>query len=401
MKNIWKKLLLAAFGLAILAMIVLAFLPKPIIVETAHVRHGTLQVTLDAEGKTRVHDLYLVAAPVTGRLGRIDIEEGDHVSSGAPIAVISSPSLDPLQRDEQEHRIASVEANHRQSVAGVEAVSVRLDQARREYERMKQVEAVGAVSHQELERAASAVDVATKEMKSAESQAQAAASQVEAAKAPRTAYPDRDQSHNRIVLRAPAEGKILRVIDRGERIVPAGSPILQIGDPSGLEIVIDVLSSDAVKIERGTPILVEGWGGERALAARVMYVEPSAFTRVSALGVEEQRVNVIAEFTEPTTKIGDGFRVNARIILWEGASLLIVPTSALFRVGNGWSLFVVREGKAHRVPVEIGRMNSFDAQVLGGVGEGDEVIVHPPDKVDDGARVDASDISSISRNQEK
>jgi HlyD family secretion protein len=155
---------------------------------------------------------------------------------------------------------------------------------------------------------------------------------------------------------------------------------------------MDLLSSDAVRIDPGAPVLIEGWGGNGSLPARIKYVEPSAFAKVSALGVVDQRVNVVAEFVEATTGIGDGFRVNARIVLWKGARVLMVPASALFRVGAGWNLFVIRGGKAHRVPVEIGRMNSLDAEVLGGVSEGDEVILHPPDKVDEGTGVEVNPV---------
>jgi HlyD family secretion protein len=391
MKKIWKRLIWIVVGLVVLALIVVAFLPKPVIVDTATIERGPMQVALEAEGETRVLDLFTIAAPVTGRLGRVELMEGYPVSAGTPVATIYPPPLDPLQREELERRIDVAEANLRQATVATQQLTARLEQARREEERMEELEQAGSVSRQDRERAENAAVVVAKELEAARFRAQGASYEVSLAKTGRAAYAGQGSvARTNVVLRAPAAGSVLRVLEKSERLVPAGTPIVQIGDPTGLEIVIDVLSSDAVGIEPGGKIIIEGWGGKTPLRARVKYIEPSAFTKVSALGIEEQRVNVIAEFVDRPEKLGNGYRVDARIVLWEGNNVLKVPTSALFRSEGGWSVFVMRDGKAVRTAVEIGQRNAFEAEVTRGLKEGDVVIVHPSDKIVDGVGVATS-----------
>lgn len=383
-KSIWKRVIWSAVGLAFLAMIVLAFLPKPVAVESAKAAQGAMQVAIEAEGKTRVRDQYTLAAPVTGRLARIDLIEGNRVVAGSPVASIYPSALDAMQREELERRIDAAESVLHQATVAVDEASARLKQAERERDRVRDVAVVGAVSRQDMDRAEDAVTAAARDLAAARFRAQGAASEVAVAKAGRIAL----SGGQAMLLRSPADGRVLRVLEKSERMVQAGTPLMQVGDPNGLEIVIDVLSSDAVKVEPGASILIEGWGGDAALRARVAYIEPAAFTKISALGVEEQRVNIIAELVEPATKLGDGYRVDARIILWEGNNVLKVPTSALFRDKGQWSLFVIEDGVAYRRDVNIGRMNPFEAEVIDGIKEGDEVIVHPPDNVADGIDVE-------------
>jgi HlyD family secretion protein len=184
-------------------------------------------------------------------------------------------------------------------------------------------------------------------------------------------------------------GRVLRVIEKSERVVTSGTPIVVVGDPSKLEVVVDLLSTDAVKVRPGTAMLLENWGGEAAIRARVRTVEPSAFTKVSALGIEEQRANVVADFVDPPAPLGDGYRVEARIIIWEAESVLKVPSSALFRHGDGWSVFVVESGNAVRREVEIGHRSQFEAEVLKGIEEGAQVVLHPTNQISDGSRVES------------
>jgi HlyD family secretion protein len=387
-KKPWGKRAMILLAAGVIAIIVIGLLPKRVIVETTKVARGDLEVTLEAEGRTRVRDRFLVAASVGGRLDRITLREGDHVDKGMPIGAIRPQMLDPLHREEQEHRIAAAEAGLRQAITLADASRARLEQSEREHERLLQLQTVGVVSRQDLERASTSVTLARTELRNALLQIEAAEKGVAIARVPRRAYPGNEESRSKLLLRAPASGRILQVLDRGERLVAAGTPILQIGDPDGLEFVVDLLTSDAVRVEPGTAIRIEGWGGAEPLQGRVRYIEPSAFTKVSALGVEEQRVNVVAEFLDRNRKIGDGYRANAVIILSEGRNLLTIPTGALFRKDGRWCVFAVRDGHATTAAVTLGRMNAFSAEVLDGLVEGDEVVVHPSDKVDDGIEVE-------------
>ena len=273
--------------------------PTPLRVETARAARGPLRVTIDAEGKTRVRDLYTVTAPVAGLLKRIELRRGDTVGAGATVAIIEPARVSP--------------------------------------------------------------------------------------------YPQLDQAQTYVpqsaVVRAPVNGRVLRVLEENERVVTAGTPLLEVSNTSKVEVVSDVLSTDAVKLRSGTPVLVEGWGGDEPLRARVRLVEPSAFTKVSALGVEEQRVNVVADFVETFVPLGDGYRVEARFVTWEGEALK-VPAGALFRRGDGWSVFLVEGGRAVCRAVEAGQRNESEVEIRGGLSRGDEVVLHPPNDLADGARVE-------------
>lgn len=387
-KKPWGKLAAIVLALGVVVMIIMGLLPKPVIVETTQVARTDMRVTLEAEGRTRIRDRYLISASVTGRLDRVMLREGDPVGRGAAVCRLYPPVLDPIQRDQSEGRIAAAQAGHRQAQSLADGARQRLVQAERERDRLRQLEPVGAIPEQDLERAATAVELARRELQVHDSRSDAAAEELAAARLARSTYPDRNADAQRaIVLRAPADGRVLQLLDKGERLVPAGTPIMQIGDPAGLEFMVDLLSSDAVNIEPGGMIEIDGWGGDEVLRARVKYVEPSAFTRVSALGVEEQRVNVIAELIAPNHRLGDGYRANARFILWEGKNVLTIPTSALFRHNGSWSVFAIRDGHATRTDVQIGHMNAFTAELLGGVDQGAEVVVHPSDRVEEGGEV--------------
>jgi HlyD family secretion protein len=297
----WKLAATAAALLALAGLVAVPVLrPSRLRVETARAARGPLRVTVDAEGKTRVRDLFTVTAPVTGLLKRIELRRGDPVHAGATVAIIEPAPLSAMPPS---------------------------------------------------------------------SQAQAYL--------PQSA-----------VVRAPAGGRVLRVLEESERVVAAGTPLLELSNTSKVEVVADVLSTDAVKIRPGTPVLVEDWGGGEPLQARVRLIEPSAFTKVSALGVEEQRVNVVADFLDQVVPLGDGYRVEARCIIWEGEALK-VPAGALFRRGDAWSVFRLEGGRAVCREVETGRRNESEVEIQSGLSEGDRVVLHPPNDLEDGARVES------------
>ena len=284
--------LVAAVGFPVLR-------PRPLKVETARALRGPMQVTIDAEGHTRVRDRYTVAAPVTGQLRRIELRRGDAVSVGVTLAIIAPAPVGSVPPSEQGQQFTPQSA----------------------------------------------------------------------------------------VVRSPINGRVLRVLEENERVVAAGTPLLELSNTANLEVVVDVLSTDAVRLRPGALVLIEGWGGDEPLRARVRLVEPSAFTKVSALGIEEQRVNVISDFVVPAP-LGDGFRVEARFVTWEGRDVLKVPSSAVFRTGNEWGVFLVSGGRAHARRVETGKRTDSEVEIVRGLDEGDAVILHPSNQLAEGARVE-------------
>lgn len=378
-----KRLLWIIVVLALVGIVIVAFLPKPVSVETVMARRGAMVVTIDGEGKARVHDRFVITVPVTGELERIDLQEGDVVTSGEVLATILPPPLDLTQRDELEERIRAAEANARAAQATAARIEAALEQAKRDRDRLEGLEREGAVAHQDVERAANLVAVTERELASARAQIDGAQAQAKGVRAARGAY----TGTRRVSLVSPTTGRILALMEKNRRVVPAGTPIMQVGDPNGLEIVVDLLSADAVNVQSGMSVIIEGWGGDRPLKGCVLHVEPSAFTKISALGIEEQRVNVVIALVEGAPRLGDGYRVDAKIVLWESDRVIKIPTSALFREADGWSLFVVRDGYAKKISVAIGHRNSTEAEITEGVREGELIVVHPSDAVEEGVEV--------------
>jgi HlyD family secretion protein len=382
--------LIAALGAAG-AVVAIALRPSPVRVEVARVRCGPMRVTVDAEGKTRARDRFVVAAPVSGRLARINLRRGDAVRRDEVIARIDPlpmAPLDPRQIAEAKARVAAAEQLKHEADAVVGRARADCEQAQRELARAEKLIETGDVSHQDFERARNAALTCQQQIEAAKYRARAAASEVEVAKAALIAVERAGQSgaSATVFVRAPVSGRVLGVAEESERVVTAGAPLAELSNPS-LEVVIEVLSVDAVKVKPGSPVLIEGWGGEHALEARVRIVEPSAFTKISALGVEEQRVNVIADFIGRDTPLGDGYRVEARIVIWETNEALKAPLNALFRSGQRWNAFVVENGVAKRREVMTGHRADFEVEVLNGLREGESVIAHPSDLVADGVRV--------------
>jgi HlyD family secretion protein len=358
------------------------------------VTRAPLEVTVDEEGRTRVRDRYVVAAPVTGRLQRIVCDEGDALAQGDVVARIDPAPLDPRTRAAAQARLESALAARRQAEAHVGQVVAALTQAEREYRRARMLAASGTISPQGLEQAELSRTSRSQELDAARESADAATHEIEAARAALLATDDRrgagrgDGNADHLVeVRAPAAGQVLRIPERSERVVAVGTPLVEIGDPTKLEIVIDVLSADAVRIKPGAAMRLEAWGGDASLAGQVRRVEPSAFTKLSALGVEEQRVNVIGEFVEPPGALGDGYRLEARIVTWEGAAVLQAPSSALFRRGEDWHVFVVDGAVARLRRVEIGHRGRDATEIVSGLEEGEGVVLHPTDRLAEGVRV--------------
>lgn len=384
----WKRLLYAAAALALVAGVVLILLPAPLNVDGATVQTGPMQVTVDDQGETRSHDRYVLSAPVAGRLGRIELHDGDAVSENQLVARIAPLPLSSRELNEISARVASAEAMQREAEQRVRHADEDVAQAKREYERVRKLVQEGFMSPQAVEQARNMAVTAANEAEAARFRARAAAADVKVARSGLTGARAAGQTAGALVqVRAPMSGRILRIHDPSERVVIAGTPLLSIGDLHGLEIVVELLSSEAVKVAPGMPMLVEGWGGDRALRAKVRRVEPYAVTKVSALGIEEKRVNVIADFVDPPGPIGDGYRITARIVTWQADQVLKVPASAMFRCGAAWCVFVVEEGRARRRTIEIGHRNLVEAEVAGGLSAGQTVIRYPSNDVADGARV--------------
>ena len=377
---------------AVAALLTWSFMPAAISVDTARVARGAMIVTIDEDGRTRVRERYTVSAPTSGYLTRVQYRAGASVDKGQTVATIlpAPPApIDARTRSQLEARLeASIDAL-RQARTRVESARATLAQADRELERYRQLERDRVVAAEELEMAATRRRVAEAELNAASAGTDVAEHDVQAARGALLAGGG-PLTGRRTDIRAPRAGAILRVFEESERAIEAGTPVLEIGAPTSLEIVADLLSTDAVQVRAGARVLIERWGGSDTLNGCVRIVEPSSFTKVSALGVEEQRVNVIIDLTDPPrvwARLGDGFAVEVRVVVWEAGDTLKVPTSALFRRGTEWSVYKVVAGRAVDQRVRIGRRNDVDAAVESGLGEGDVVVLHPSDRVAQGTKV--------------
>lgn len=353
--------------------------PPPAVVETGRASFGPLRATVSEEGKTRIRQRYVVAAPVPGQLRRIALKPGAAVAAGELVAVIeplAAAPLDPRSR-------ALAEARRAAAAAALANTRTAHELARSELARIQRMFAARTVSPQDLEAAQLRETAAALEVTRTEGSLRAAEAELAGPEAT-------DGAAAPVAVAAPAGGRVLRVFQESAGPVAAGTPLLEVGDATDLEVVVELLSRDGAALAPGTPVEFTQWGGERPLQGRVRLVEPAAFTKVSALGVEEQRVNVVADLTTPLAErgaLGDNFRVEARVIVWEEARVLQVPSSGLFRQGGAWAAFVVRGGRAVLVPVEAGRGSGPETQILGGLQEGDEVILYPGDRIQAGQRV--------------
>ena len=393
----WRRFIPYGIVAALLFAIVMGFRPRPAEVETATVTTGALDVTVLEEGKTRIRHRYMISPPISGYLNRIPLRAGDRIEAGqtvlATIQAQPAAFLDPRTTAEAEARVKAATATKMRAESELERIRASLQLAEKEKVRAAELKTKGAISTKEWDTADAQVAMATRELHSAEFainvaefervQAQAALMQ---AQNPTTA------NATPLTLTAPVTGFVLNVAEESARTVLAGAPIMEVGDPTDLEAEIELLSSDAVGVQPGAQVSIEQWGGDAPLRGKVTVIEPGGYTKISALGVEEQRVKVRVDFTDPipaTHPLGDRFRVEARILTWHGDKVLQVPTGALFRRGNDWMTFVLTGGKAHLTKVEIAHSNGTAAEVRAGLEQGQTVILHPPDAVADGATVKA------------
>lgn len=380
-KRRWWLWAIAALGLA--WALVYVFRPAPMSVDTARVSRGPLRVTIDEDGEIRAHDRYVLTATITGRLLRVALREGDSIRAGQVVAVLVPLPMTPGESAEQQARVEAAEASYREAQARAGHAQIDLAQARRERERGQAMFDIGAISKQSLEQLRATETSSVNDFEAARAREKSAAAEVRATRANLKAL----ETGLPVQIRAPSDAVLLRVDEKSERVTPAGTPIMLLADPSRYEVVVDVLSTDAVKISPGMRVSVEDWGGDGAIEAKVRVVEPGAFTKTSALGVEEQRVHIVADLIGPPGRLNDGYRVHGRIVIWERTDVLSVPIGALFRCGERWCVFAVDQGRAMQRIVDIGQRNADAAQVVQGLRDGDTVVAYPPSTLSNDARV--------------
>ncbi|MDH3423531.1 MAG: efflux RND transporter periplasmic adaptor subunit, partial [Gemmatimonadota bacterium] len=347
----------------------------------------TLSVTIPAEGRTRARDQFTVAAPVSGRLTRLSLEAGDLVEQGQVLGRLFPAPEDSRVVATVRAEVDAAEARYREAVNRLREAELQALQAEREAERRRPLLELGAITREQLEQAELATVVASERQDSAEAGVAAASAALEAARARLMGSGTADTDGRPIDIVAPVAGRVERVPDESERVVLAGSPIVVLAEVGGLEIVLDILSEDAVRVRSGNEVLLTGWGGEGTLVAVVRTVTLVGYTKISALGVEEQRVDVIADLHNPPPVLGTGYRVSGEIVTMRAEDVVTIPTSALFRSGEAWQVFAVAGGRAEVRAVQIGRRNEDRAEILEGVQPGDSVILFPPETVEDGVAV--------------
>jgi HlyD family secretion protein len=431
MRNIGSKLFVLLVLAAIAAGLGYAFMPQPVEVDLVKVQRGELQVTVDEDGKTRIREKYVVSAPLNGRILRISLDPGDTVVAGKTLLTMIEPRdpelLDARSVAQAEARVHAAEASLRQVEPNLRTAREAQAFAETEYTRARQAAKDKAISESELDEKEFLFRQRSEELRAARIAEEIARFELQQAKAAlirsrpseetdgSSAQPvlttsisgnsDDDKSAHEsyngfdapngnggwnFPIFSPISGRVLRVMQESAAVVTPGTPLVELGDPDDLEVEIDVLSRDAVKIHPNDLVYLEHWGGERPLEGRVRNIEPSGFTKISTLGVEEQRVYVIVDLVDPPEErqtLGDGFRVEARVVIDEVQNVIKVPTSALFRVGEGSAVFQIIEGVVQQQPVKTGRQNGLEAEILDGLKEGDLVVLHPSDQIEDGVRV--------------
>jgi HlyD family secretion protein len=389
-----RRALLGLLAVAAVIGVVLALRPRPAVVDAARASRGPLVVAVEESGMTRVKDRYVVSAPVSGSVSRVALEPGDAVKEGDVLAVMFpalSPLLDERTRAEAEGRLSASLSAEGQTRAVAARATVAKELADQELLRVQRLAASGSVSQQALDLAAFEARMRVQEVSSAAFATKVAAEEVRIARSALGRGGERAARDHHVDVIAPISGRVLRVHQKSASVIPTGAVLVEVGDPTALEIVVDLLTTDAIRIEPGTPATIEGWGGDHPLAGRVRRVEPSAFTRPSALGVDEQRVNVIIALTDPRetwAALADGYRVEARLVLWRGEDVLKVPQGAVFRHGDGWAVFRIDGGVARLAAVSLGHRGESEVEILSGLTPGSEVAVHPGDRVKDGVRVE-------------
>lgn len=393
--RIRRWILIIVIGLLIVFAILYGFLPKPVPVDLAKVSRGLLRVTIEEEGETRVKERFVISAPVAGFMRRIKLDVGDPLKKGQIVAELESlrsDVLDPRSRAEAEASVSAAESSLKAAEEHLRAAEADAEYAKNKLGRIKKLFVEGVIPKDQFEQVEAEAQRTEANRLSAEASVKVVRSELEKARsklrysAAETAF----HSGKNVSIRSPVSARVLKLHRESEGVVASGEALIDIGDPEKIEVKIEVLSADAVSIKAGMPVFFERWGGESVLSGKVRIVEPAGFTKVSSLGVEEQRVLVIADITEPSKKVknlGDGYRVEARFVIWEGKDVLQVPASALFRKGKNWAVFVVKNNRAQERGVEIGHRTGLAAEVVSGLSEGEDVIAYPDDSIEEGIRI--------------
>ena len=390
-----RKVLIGIVGLLVLALLGWAFMPTPAEVEIAAVTQGRFERSVQEDGKTRLRDRYVVSAPLAGRVARILLKQGDTVVRDAAVATfwpVAPALLDERTRAEQSARIGAMQASVARAQANVGRAGAALDQAQAELKRSEALAQQGFVSPNQNETGRLAVRLREKELESARQEEAAARHELEQSRVALRQFSQitPDGRQRAYEVKAPVSGKVLKVLQQSEGIVMAGTPIMELGDPTQLEVVVDILTEDAAQIKPGTAVQLSNWGGPDVLTGQVRLIEPAAFTKVSALGVEEQRVNAIIDITSPPEKwqaLGDGFKVDVRVLVQVVENAVMIPVSALFPVGARSGLFVLDKGHARLREIEVAARNGALAWIKTGLTKDTQVIVYPDTKLKDGDRV--------------
>ncbi len=388
-----RRLIWTLIALALAALLAWGLTPAPVRVETAKVMVAPLEVTLEEEGRARVRDRFVLSAPISGYLRRVSAKVGDTVQAGQTLAQLEplrAEALDDRRRAEAQARVEAAQAGLSAAAESVNAARTDAALARTELDRLQKLLPTQAVTEQQLAAARAASQRADAALRSARFAEDVARHDLQAARTALQYAGDSPSARGVLALKSPAAGAVLRLLRDSEGVIVAGAPVLEVGDPAALEVVVDVLSADAVQLQPGMVATLERWGGE-PLAATVRRIEPVGFTRVSALGVDEQRVTVVLDIASPSEqwrRLGDGYRLEARFRLWRGEQVLQAPAAALFRQGAGWAVFTLRDGRARMAPVTVGHRNGLEAEILTGLKAGDTVIVQPDGRISDGIRVE-------------
>ncbi|GAB4299621.1 MAG: HlyD family efflux transporter periplasmic adaptor subunit [Thiohalomonadaceae bacterium] len=389
----WRRnIVLGLIGLGLIILIGLGFRQPPRAVDLATVHTGPLQVTVQEVGKTRVIDRYVISAPVAGYMPRITQRVGDSVTRGETIVQLEPvrpAALDARSHAAAQARIAAAQAALQAATEQARAAAADATQAAAEYQRLQELSKQNLISPNDVERARARAAAAAATERSSRFAVEVSRHELETARTALHYAGGESISGARVAITTPVAGRVLKLYQQSEGVVAAGQPLIEVGDPQRLEIAIEALSSNAVRIQPGMRVLFERWGGT-PLEGRVRLIEPVGYTKISALGVEEQRVLVIADIAAPPQQwqtLGDGYRVDARFILWEGDSVLQVPASALFRRNDGWAVFVAENGRARLRDVKPGQRSGLAVQILHGLKEGESVIIHPDETVGDGVRI--------------
>ncbi len=366
--------------------------PKPVVIETGVAARSSLTVRISEEGKTRVRNRYVVAAPAAGKMQRVRLKPGDDVKAGETVLTViepaAAPLLDPRARAQAEALVSMHEASRKRAEESLGAIRAAANMATAELERVRSVTRVGTLSESDRERAVMESSMRGAEVRAAEFSLQVIDYELAQARAA-LERPESVTAENLIEVKSPVSGRVLKVMQESEMVITPGVEILEVGDPADIEIEAEILSRDAVAIQPGDSVEIEQWGGSAPLTGRVRRIEPAAFTKISALGVEEQRVIVLSDLGEvpvAAKALGDRYRVEVRVAIWHRDDVLVVPAGALFREGNTWKTYLFRDGMAKLTNVETGHSDGRFTEVLSGINVGDQVLLHPPDTVKDGQR---------------